>query len=193
MCATVSFSCGRHCRLKRREFILCFEGFVVIQKPRTGKAYLGHSFFNLIIKSLKDSFWTQRVPWKVFALEGAIKLFHPNPSPLSYEMTPPPGHMFKVFVEVLEEGRLLVKGKKKGVSRPGPCGHWSFFISFKNSSEFILGTFEKPNTWKSLNSLAPLFLFPSYVSFVFSFYTRSNWYCIEIPVVWNLRKVTEYK
>lgn len=60
-------------------------------------------------------------------------------------MTPPPEHMLKAFAEGLEEGRFLVKGKQKGVSRPGPCGHWSFFISFENNSEFILGTFEKPS------------------------------------------------
>lgn len=29
-----------------------------MQEPETGKAYLGRSFFHLIIKSLKSSFWT---------------------------------------------------------------------------------------------------------------------------------------
>lgn len=85
----------------------------------------------------------------MFALKGAIKLFDPKPTPLSYKMTPPPEHMLKAFAEVLEEGRLLVERNQKGVSKPDPGGHWSFFSSFENSSESILGTFEKPSPWKS--------------------------------------------
>lgn len=126
MRVTVSFSCGKHCRLKGREFVLCFKDLAAMQEPRTSKAYLVHSFFHLIIEALKSSFWTHS-PVTGVCSGRCCQALPSKPHPLSYEMTPPPDHMLKAFAEVPEEGRLLVEGKQKGVSKPGPGGQLVFF------------------------------------------------------------------